>query len=118
MRKARVLPLMWLAWGPALALPEYGILVLDAQPAPQLVYDTPRLGRPEAAARAPLYLHVPRDHGKQWSRYCAQYQACDRPAYFVSDEWYYGTYLGHALPPELDPEESLAPEVARGEPGR
>lgn len=80
----------------------FGVLDLRGRPRPQLLYEEPRRGRPEAAG-PPLYLHVPRAQTRQWSRFCARYRACDRPAYFVSEEWYYGIYLGHARDmPETD----------------
>jgi hypothetical protein len=41
----------------------------------------------------PVYLRVPIDHRRHWSRYCGRYGACGRPVYFVRDEWYRNTYV-------------------------
>ena len=40
----------------------------------------------------PVYLRVPRNQARDWSRYCGRYQACNRPVYFVRDEWYRNVY--------------------------
>jgi hypothetical protein len=40
----------------------------------------------------PVYLRVPRGDRNQWSRHCEQYNACDRPTYFVDDNWYNKEY--------------------------
>jgi hypothetical protein len=41
----------------------------------------------------PVYLRVPVDHRRHWSRYCGRYGACGRPVLFVRDEWYRNTYV-------------------------
>jgi len=74
---------------------DYGVIDIGRHRHPQFIYDEPRRGRPDAQGE-PVYLHVPRDHTKQWSRFCRLYRACARPAFFVSEEWYYGIFLGRA----------------------
>lgn len=81
----------------AVAAPEnFGVIDIAGHRHPQFIYAEPRHGSAAAAGREPVYLHVPRDHTKQWSQYCSLYKACDRPAFFVSEEWFYGTFLGMA----------------------
>ncbi len=41
----------------------------------------------------PVYLRVPVDHRRHWSRYCGRYGACGRPVLFVRDDWYRNTYV-------------------------
>jgi hypothetical protein len=108
---AGLLPLATAAAGRDAALDYYGVLDLGGRPPPQLLFEQPRLGRAGVAAGPPLFLHVPHDQARQWSRHCARYRACDRPAFFVSEEWYYGIYLGRARQAPPDPEETLAPGV-------
>ncbi len=40
----------------------------------------------------PVYLRVPADHSRNWKRYCSRYDACNRPVYFVRDDWYSNVY--------------------------
>lgn len=40
----------------------------------------------------PIYVRVPSGHRRNWSRYCHRYEACDRPVYFVRDDWYVNEY--------------------------
>jgi hypothetical protein len=48
---------------------------------------------PEFVSAPPIYLHVPPGHEKHWSKHCAQYAACGRPVYFVSDDLYNKEYV-------------------------
>jgi len=43
----------------------------------------------------PLYLHVPPGHERHWAKHCREYNACDRPVYFVSERWYNDVYSPH-----------------------
>jgi len=47
---------------------------------------------PRYRAYAPVYIRAPRDHYRNWGRYCGRYNACSRPVYFVRDEWYSNVY--------------------------
>ncbi len=72
----------------------YGQLDIgDYYPRPQLIYDQPRIIHVAPYEVRPLYLHVPPGHAKRWSRYCDRYNACDRPVYFVQDNWYNQVYI-------------------------
>lgn len=50
---------------------------------PPLVYAQPVIITPGRVHERPIYLRVPPGQEKKWSRYCARYDACGRPVYFV-----------------------------------
>ncbi len=66
----------------------YGqVQIVNERPA-NLVYTQPLLIEPQAILPPPVYLHVPPGHATHWRRHCREYNACDRPVYFVrSDEY-------------------------------
>ena len=71
----------------------FGRLDIGNFPPPVLVYPTPVVVRPVPVARPPLYLHVPPGHARNWKRFCARYDACGQPVYFVQDRWYEQVYV-------------------------
>ena len=71
----------------------YGQIDLGDAPAPEYVNAQPIVEGPIVVGAAPLYLHVPPGHIKHWRKHCAQYNACGRPVYFVSDSWYNQRYV-------------------------
>ena len=75
----------------------YGQITLGGLPAPELILPRPVVAVPAQvvldAEVAPLYLHVPPGYERHWSRHCREYQACDRPVYFVSEHWYNNVYV-------------------------
>jgi len=75
----------------------YGEIHLgDFFPAPELIYPNPVIiYTPPNVIQQPLYLHVPHKHVKNWRRFCIQYRACDRPVYFVREQWYNDVYIPH-----------------------
>jgi hypothetical protein len=75
----------------------YGRIDIGNAPPPVLVYPQPVVIQPVAVARppAPIYLHVPPGHAKNWSKHCHKYDACGRPVYFVKDDWYNNVYVPH-----------------------
>jgi len=75
----------------------YGEIHLgDFFPVPELIYPNPVIiYTPPNVVQQPLYLHVPRKHAKNWRRFCIQYRACDRPVYFVREQWYNDVYIPH-----------------------
>ena len=75
----------------------YGAIDIGNVPAPRLLYSQPMLVQPtpEFVSAAPIYLHVPPGHEKHWRKHCAEYKACGRPVYFVSDDWYRNDYVPH-----------------------
>ncbi len=66
----------------------YGQVQLGNAAPPPLVYAQPMLIEPQAAPPPPVYLHVPPDHAKNWRKHCREYNACNRPVYFVRSEEY------------------------------
>ncbi|MDC8444758.1 MAG: hypothetical protein LV471_02375 [Nitrosomonas sp.] len=75
----------------------YGEIHLgDFFPPPVLIYPNPVIiYTPPNVVQQPLYLHVPYKHAKNWRRFCIQYRACDRPVYFVREQWYNDVYIPH-----------------------
>lgn len=70
----------------------YGSIDIGNYPPPQLLYPRPVIIQGGGVAVAPLYLHVPIAHSRNWRRYCGMYNACGRPVYFVNDNWYRQVY--------------------------
>jgi hypothetical protein len=75
----------------------FGQIDIGNVPRPVLVNPRPVLIQPApvGVVAVPIYLHVPPGHAKHWSKYCGQYNACGRPAYFVQDRWYNTVYAPH-----------------------
>ena len=76
----------------------YGEIHLgDFYPVPDLIYPEPVIiQRPSVyIGQQPIYLHVPPGHAKLWHRYCYQYNACNRPVYFIRERWYNDVYIPH-----------------------
>lgn len=73
----------------------YGQIDIGGFPPPQLVYPTPVIIQraPAGVVYAPIYLHVPPGHAKNWSKHCHSYNACGRPVYFVQENWYNNEYV-------------------------
>jgi hypothetical protein len=72
----------------------YGQIDIGSYGRPPVLYSRPitieRVRRD--SIREPLYLRVPPGHSRNWKRYCASYNACGRPVYFVQDSWYKNVY--------------------------
>jgi len=70
----------------------YGQVVLGNRPPPPLLYAQPVIAEPVVVAEPvrvePLYLHVPPGHAKHWRQHCREYNACNRPVYFVRSPEY------------------------------
>ena len=99
----RLLYMALLVCGPALAADVsvsvsigdprfYGQIDIGDLPRPRLVYPAPVVIERVHVVREPLYLRVPPGHEKHWAKHCAEYDACDRPVYFVEDGWYNSVY--------------------------
>jgi hypothetical protein len=74
----------------------YGQLDIGNFPQPQVIYSQPVVIAPPyrgVAPPPPVYIHVPPGHEKKWKKHCHKYNACDRPVYFVRDQWYNNTYV-------------------------
>ncbi len=71
----------------------YGqVQIGNASPPPPVVYAQPMLIVPQAAPPPPIYLHVPPGHAKNWRKHCREYNACNRPVYFVRSAEYEPDY--------------------------
>jgi hypothetical protein len=75
----------------------FGRIELGSVAPPPLVYARPVVieRAPREVVVEPIYLRVPPGHAKNWRHYCARYDACGRPVYFVKDEWYRNVYAPH-----------------------
>lgn len=75
----------------------YGQLDLNNVAPPPVINERPVMVQraPRGVLLAPLYLRVPPGHARNWRRYCARYNACGRPVYFVQDDWYNNVYVPH-----------------------
>lgn len=72
----------------------YGRIDLGNLGAPPLIYQQPQwVDRTVRYDGAPTYMRVPPGHAKKWSKHCSRYNACNRPVYFVQDNWYSNTYV-------------------------
>lgn len=72
----------------------YGQIDIGNASRPVLVYSQPVIVQPApvGVVSEPIYLRVPPGHAKNWRKYCARYNACGRPVYFVQDHWYNTVY--------------------------
>lgn len=74
----------------------YGHIDIGNFPKPQVIYPKPVVIVPAPVGVAPpppVYIHVPPGHEKKWKKHCHKYNACNRPVYFVRDQWYNNTYV-------------------------
>ena len=72
----------------------YGQIDIGHVAPPAVIYAAPLIvARPVVGYIAePIYLRVPPEHFRHWSRYCDAYRACGRHVYFVQDNWYSRVY--------------------------
>jgi hypothetical protein len=73
----------------------YGQVNIGSERPPPVVYAQPMLIEPQPAPPPPIYLHVPPEHAKNWRRHCHEYNACNRPVYFVRSREYDPEYQRH-----------------------
>ena len=68
----------------------YGRVDLGGGPPPPVLYAQPMVivREPTPAKVAPIYLHVPPGHAKNWKKHCHKYNACGQPVYFVKSAEY------------------------------
>lgn len=82
----------------------YGQVNIGGAPPPPVVYAQPMLIEPQAVPPPPIYLHVPPGHAKNWRMHCHEYNACNRPVYFVRSQEYDPEYQRHYAEHERDRE--------------
>ena len=73
----------------------YGQVNIGNEPPPPVVYAQPMVIEPQYAPPPPIYLHVPPGHARNWRKHCHEYDACNRPVYFVRSEEYDPDYQRH-----------------------
>ncbi len=73
----------------------YGQVSIGNESPPPVVYAQPMLIEPQRVPPPPVYLHVPPDHAKDWRKHCHEYNACNRPVYFVRSREYDPEYQRH-----------------------
>ncbi len=66
----------------------YGRVEVGNAPPPPVVYAQPIVVTQQPDEGRPIYLHVPPGHAKHWARHCREYNACNRPVYFVKSAEY------------------------------
>lgn len=73
----------------------YGQISIENAPPPQVIYPQPVViaPAPRYVGVPPVYLRVPPGQAEHWRDYCARYNACGRPVYFVRDDWYTNRYV-------------------------
>jgi hypothetical protein len=74
----------------------YGQIDIGNFPRPQVIYSRPVVivhPHEGMAPPPPVYIHVPPGHEKNWKKHCHKYNACNRPVYFVRNQWYNNTYV-------------------------
>ena len=79
-----------LSVGGEIAPGTYGQVQLGNAPPPAVVYAQPTVivRQPANVRVEPIYLHVPPGHAKKWAKHCHEYNACNRPVYFVKSAEY------------------------------
>jgi hypothetical protein len=73
----------------------YGQVSIGNEGPPPLVYTQPMLIEPQRVPAPAIYLHVPPSHAKDWRKHCHEYNACNRPVYFVKSREYAPDYQRH-----------------------
>jgi hypothetical protein len=73
----------------------YGQVNIGNDGPPPVVYAQPMVIEPQYAPPPPIYLHVPPGHARNWRKHCHEYNACNRPVYFVRSQEYDPEYQRH-----------------------
>jgi len=83
-------PVINLSVGGEISPGVYGRVQFGNAPPPPVVYQQPMVivQQPANVAVEPIYLHVPPGHAKHWAKHCHEYNACNRPVYFVKSREY------------------------------
>lgn len=70
----------------------YGRVDIGNAPPPVFYPQPVLIVRQPVATIAPVYMHVPPGHAKNWSKHCHKYAACGTPVYFVKSAEYEPDY--------------------------
>ena len=72
----------------------YGRIDIGTMRPPPVIRENPLLIVPprRGVILEPLYVRAPPGHQKNWRKFCKRYDACARPVYFVTDDWYEREY--------------------------
>ncbi|PRC92417.1 hypothetical protein [Solimicrobium silvestre] len=72
----------------------YGQVDLENDAPPPVVFLTPVVVQqvPSDVYYPPVYLRVPETYYQHWPQYCAMYNACYQPVFFVQESWYLQVY--------------------------
>ena len=73
----------------------YGPIELSDAPKPVLINPQAVVIEKERVVQEPTYVIVPAEQQRDWANYCARYEACGRPVYFVESRWYNDVYVPH-----------------------
>ena len=102
---SRTLMLLSLAAAITLALPSsaeeqadpgiFGVLDISKFQKPPVINHKPVVGdrSTKVTSSKAVYVHVPAGRAHRWPTLCRAYAACNVPVYFVTEEWFVGTYL-------------------------
>jgi hypothetical protein len=66
----------------------YGRIDVRNRPPPPVLYPQPVIILQQPRHVAPVYLHVPPGHARNWAKHCHKYDACGTPVYFVKSAEY------------------------------
>jgi hypothetical protein len=66
----------------------YGRVDVRNRPPPPVLYPQPVIIVEQPRRAAPVYLHVPPGHARNWRKHCRKYDACGVPVYFVKSREY------------------------------
>jgi hypothetical protein len=72
-----------------------GRLEIGDAPKPVLISPNAVVIERDRVVQEPTYVYVPTEQRSDWAKYCAQYDACARPVYFVEPRWYNDVYVPH-----------------------
>ncbi len=70
----------------------YGRLDTNGYPRPRVIYRHPKSIQRVPINQPPVYMRVPPNHAKNWSKHCSKYNACGDRVLFVQDNWYRRDY--------------------------
>jgi hypothetical protein len=91
----------------------YGRVDIGNAP-PPLVYAQPVIIARQPRPLAPIYMHVPPGHAKNWAKHCQKYNACGRPVYFVKSAEYEPGYVPGSYAPSKNGKKGIAQDDHKG----